>query len=432
MKRTMTLLMFFTFCGIGLLAFPPVGDGGKVHLKVTKDENGKTSVYEKIYDNMEALKADPDLKKFDVLVEEWAQNQGEKQHFFYNNTDSAKKVIIMKKSTGGTMTSERKSDGSGIGFDLMLLKSDDDKEGKNITEEKVIMVSPEGEKEITVTEDGDGGEETVWVEENGDVMKIHKVGKKKMIMTYDSISWPEEQKMRVIAEDGKPGEKKVIVIVEDNNEGTAEAVGKENSKTITKKVWITEDGKNMELEAEDIMISTPGKETFNIEVEGMEGEPMAMGDFSGDKVMIFKGMDEEGESGQRINVNVEVKNGEKFVDINIKRENAKKHTISAIEPKDADMKKAGISTKNNLIPSEISYSPNPGNGRFSLKLSLEQKEPISIRILDSVGKEVFNESVIDFSGSITKKINLAEQANGTYVLQISQQKKTLTRKIVIE
>ncbi len=331
--------MVFALYSKVLFAFSPAGNGGKVHLKVTKDENGKTSVYEKTYENMESLRADADLKKFDVMVDDWAQNEGANRSVNID-ADSGKQVVIMKKSHDGPMTGEQKSNNSGVGFDIMILKNVDGKETKIITEEKIVTVSPEGEKEITVTVDGDGGEE--------------------------------------------------------------------------------------------MMITTPGAETVIMEVEGIEGEPMAMGDFSGEKAMILRSMDKDISPGQTINVNVEEKNGEKFIDINIKRENAKKLTISAVDPKDADMKKAGISTKSNLIPTEISYSPNPGNGRFTLKLTLEQKEPVVIRVLDSLGKEVFNESVADFSGSLEKRINLQEKEKGTYVLQISQQKKTLTRKIVIE
>ena len=50
-------------------------DGGKIHLKVSKFENGEKSVFEKTYENIEALKADTELKSFDLLIDDWITNQ---------------------------------------------------------------------------------------------------------------------------------------------------------------------------------------------------------------------------------------------------------------------------------------------------------------------------------------------------------------------
>jgi len=56
------------------LGFSSLDENGKVHLKVSKEENGEISVFEKVYANMETLDSDEELKDFDDLVKDWVNN----------------------------------------------------------------------------------------------------------------------------------------------------------------------------------------------------------------------------------------------------------------------------------------------------------------------------------------------------------------------
>ena len=52
--------------------------------------------------------------------------------------------------------------------------------------------------------------------------------------------------------------------------------------------------------------------------------------------------------------------------------------------------------------------------------------------MDILGNEVYKEKLLDFSGIYDNEINLTGKQKGIYILQISQKKKTFTRKILIE
>ena len=52
--------------------------------------------------------------------------------------------------------------------------------------------------------------------------------------------------------------------------------------------------------------------------------------------------------------------------------------------------------------------------------------------MDILGKEVYKEKILDFTGSYENEINLSGKEKGVYILQVNQKKKALTRKILIE
>ncbi|MDZ7606063.1 MAG: T9SS type A sorting domain-containing protein [Cyclobacteriaceae bacterium] len=410
MKRTMTFPIMLILVALGLFSFNSGKESGKVHLKVTKNDGGKTTVLQKSYESMDALKSDDELKKFDVLLEEWANDAGGEKVFSFNNTDTRDNVVSMKKPGGESMTWVNENGDTVRTEKEIIIKHKDGKEEKVITEQKKVMVfSGEGQKEMIIEMDSDGTDAKTWTDEKGNVMKLNEnSGDRKVIVIVDDKDTAEE----------------IEVNVETNEERSGD------QKTITKKVWVTEDGKKMELEGDDMEIITKGG-TFNIKLDRMENDEFAMGDFKGDKVMIMKNRGDDS-PGETIDVDIENKNGEQFIEINIKRAASISVTISDIEPNDAALKGATVSLKSNLKSSSISYDPNPGTGKFTLKFALDQKEPVSVKVLDILGNEVYSETVMDFQGNYDNQIDLKGKSKGIYILQIGQNKKTLARKIVIE
>jgi hypothetical protein len=76
--------------------------------------------------------------------------------------------------------------------------------------------------------------------------------------------------------------------------------------------------------------------------------------------------------------------------------------------------------------------PNPGDGRFTLKFSMEKKGDTWIRITDAEGKEVYSEMKKNFSGDYSKQLDLSGYGTGTYLLSITQDGQTVTKKIIVE
>ena len=97
MKRAITNTMLMLAIIMVSLGFSPIDEQGKVHLKVTKEENGEKTIFEKAYDTMDELKADEELKNFDVLVDQWANEKNHQMMHVEHEGHAGEKTIIIKK-----------------------------------------------------------------------------------------------------------------------------------------------------------------------------------------------------------------------------------------------------------------------------------------------------------------------------------------------
>jgi hypothetical protein len=88
--------------------------------------------------------------------------------------------------------------------------------------------------------------------------------------------------------------------------------------------------------------------------------------------------------------------------------------------------------KKELSIDKLKFSPNPNNGKFDLSFKLDKKRPVQIKIFDVQGKEVYNEKVTDFDGEYSNKIDISENGEGIYLLQITQGGKASISKILIK
>lgn len=89
-------------------------------------------------------------------------------------------------------------------------------------------------------------------------------------------------------------------------------------------------------------------------------------------------------------------------------------------------------SKNSLDADNLSFSPNPGSGKFNLSFELEEKGKTEVRIFDASNKEVYSESLGKFSGRYDKQIDISNNPKGIYFLQITQGNRVLNKKIVIQ
>lgn len=109
-------------------------------------------------------------------------------------------------------------------------------------------------------------------------------------------------------------------------------------------------------------------------------------------------------------------------------------TIADLEPGDAEKKefKPLINKSKALTLDELSYYPNPNDGRFRLRFKVEEGKELKISIFDISGKEVYGETFNNFQGRYDNDINLSMHNKGIYLLQIKQDGKTVNKKLVIE
>ncbi|GHA78846.1 T9SS type A sorting domain-containing protein [Pontibacter akesuensis] len=100
------------------------------------------------------------------------------------------------------------------------------------------------------------------------------------------------------------------------------------------------------------------------------------------------------------------------------------------------LKEAGASVetkpRNELHVEEISFYPNPNNGRFNLSFKLDKRSTTRVSVMDSQGKEVFVDTVAEPAGEYNRQIDLTPFGPGLYYLQIAQGKKYHTKRILVK
>lgn len=95
-------------------------------------------------------------------------------------------------------------------------------------------------------------------------------------------------------------------------------------------------------------------------------------------------------------------------------------------------KKGKVEDNYKLELEDLNFYPNPSsNGRFKVRFNVPQEGELSIKVSNLEGKEVFSRYFERFGGLYSEMIDLSGQNDGIYLLEISQGKKRLTKKIVI-
>jgi len=83
-----------------------------------------------------------------------------------------------------------------------------------------------------------------------------------------------------------------------------------------------------------------------------------------------------------------------------------------------------------FIENELSVSPNPFNGKFTMKFNYAGTSNLVIRIINSIGEIVSEDFVLAHSRLLIKDIDLTRLAKGTYHLQVITNIKVFNARIV--
>lgn len=98
----------------------------------------------------------------------------------------------------------------------------------------------------------------------------------------------------------------------------------------------------------------------------------------------------------------------------------------------ADKVLAGVGKASPLVLKDISFYPNPSDGRFDMSLESESNDEVKITVLDSDGDEVIYKSANPKNGLCEFQIDLTKEEKGNYVLKVIQGKKALSKRLVLE
>lgn len=115
------------------------------------------------------------------------------------------------------------------------------------------------------------------------------------------------------------------------------------------------------------------------------------------------------------------------------------HSIHTIEIRiemdevtDEEASNLKINNNNDLEFTDLRFAPNPSDGKFTFSINLPEEGKTHIRIFDIQGKEVYSEILNDFSGEYNSEVDISDQADGVYFLNVEQNGKSISRKMVIQ
>lgn len=90
-----------------------------------------------------------------------------------------------------------------------------------------------------------------------------------------------------------------------------------------------------------------------------------------------------------------------------------------------------IPPSNAVILQNLTVSPNPSNGLFSLGFDLIQPGNTVIRIYNANGRAIYENDLGNFMGNFSDAVDISQNGPGTYYLEIRQDANTLSRKIIL-
>jgi len=81
---------------------------------------------------------------------------------------------------------------------------------------------------------------------------------------------------------------------------------------------------------------------------------------------------------------------------------------------------------------ELTVFPNPSDGLFNIRFNLPERGNTIVRVFDSRGAVVYTNSLGNFSGTFSDRIDIANNVKGIYFLTIQQDDLRISRKLVLQ
>lgn len=80
----------------------------------------------------------------------------------------------------------------------------------------------------------------------------------------------------------------------------------------------------------------------------------------------------------------------------------------------------------------IDIYPNPSREVFNVNFIIEEKENLSVKIFNMLGKEIYSNNIEQFIGEYNKQINLNNYPKSIYLLEIKTNSNIIKRKLVLQ
>ncbi len=80
----------------------------------------------------------------------------------------------------------------------------------------------------------------------------------------------------------------------------------------------------------------------------------------------------------------------------------------------------------------VKLYPNPNNGDFTVQFNVDKPADVKLRITNIEGKEVYSETLKNFSGRFDKKITRDNMPQGTYILDVETEGQKESIRIAVQ
>jgi hypothetical protein len=82
------------------------------------------------------------------------------------------------------------------------------------------------------------------------------------------------------------------------------------------------------------------------------------------------------------------------------------------------------------LSAKLSVYPNPSSDKFMVELGMDKAGKVSLRMVDALGKEVYQQTITTMTTNLKHEITLTDIASGVYVLMVNVDGKVAVRRVV--
>jgi hypothetical protein len=80
--------------------------------------------------------------------------------------------------------------------------------------------------------------------------------------------------------------------------------------------------------------------------------------------------------------------------------------------------------------SSLNVFPVPSSGELNVQLQLSNEVPVEIRLMDMIGKTLFNDRFENQSGFISKQYRIDHLPSGSYILDVTLPEGSLRKRVI--
>ena len=86
----------------------------------------------------------------------------------------------------------------------------------------------------------------------------------------------------------------------------------------------------------------------------------------------------------------------------------------------------------NSSVAKLDVYPNPSRGIFNVTFTSEEAQTMTVKVVNTIGKEIFTEELTEFVGQYTQMIDMNTQSKGVYFLEITTSTGGINQLIVLQ